>query len=566
MNILLTPARKYDFSGYGQNLKIVSLIIYPLFYLFAGFYFNSLIGGLSLISVDPDYVYFISGLTISEGYFKPGHIDHPGSPLQYLIAIVLRITYLFRKNTGVPYMDDVLGNPDIYISVVNLTLTVIIAVSVFWAGMYVFSKTKSFVYGLIIQTVPFVPFALYETIGRIVPELLFPLPLLTLSSFLIVKITSHNKKYSRNEILLLSIIMAFALSVKLTMISLFVIPLLTLKPWRKKLTFAGFSLLFFLIFSLPATLQIERFWEWITNLFMHSGRYGSGSKNIVDIQVFVQNLKTIAGLYRYFTYFIVFQIFFIPGSYFLLRKKKKTELNKIMLSVSLLLAILIQALITAKHYAPQYFVPAVMLNALLLLLNIEIIRAIFSGRLVLSISAVFLIVFLVWHLNDQIINLNYSSEGIGNRVMARKETGHYIKAVEKESIKIIVSQDYGCPMQEYAILFGTAWLANPLKPCYAEILGKLYPNTYQYTTFDNLFRFWGKEFDLEKIAVQNIPVYVYLENNNEELYEKTCAKLKEISERDFSVQKKLLFENPVNNEVLLQLFFSIQSSEPEITD
>jgi len=401
-------------------------------------------------------------------------------------------------------LEDVLGNPDLYISVVKYSLTAIMTISIFLAGKYVFRKTGSILYSMVVQTIPFVPFIWYQIIGRIVPELLLPLPVLALSAFLIGRLAGNKEKFDTKDLVILSVLMAFSLSVKLTMIPLWIIPLIIVKPWRNKFAVGGLSIVLFLIFSLPATLQIERFWGWISNLFIHSGNYGSGDNNIVDIAAFTANFTKIAHLYKYFTYFIVFQLVFIAVSLFLFRKKKPV-FKKVLWTFAVFLTILVQVVITAKHYAPHYFIPAVLLGPLLLLLTMGILRDYYHNRFFLVLSNLFFIVFIYWHIEQQLTNINYSSQGIGNHVASREETRHYIQTVEKESIKIIVSQDYGCPMPEYALLFGTAWLANPLKPRYNETFAKLYPRTYQYTTFDDRFRFWGEEFNTAKIIEQKMP-------------------------------------------------------------
>lgn len=537
-----------------KKYKLFPLLLYPIFYLFIGVYFNALIGDLSLIAVDPDYVYFISGLSISEGYFKVGHIDHPGSPLQYLIAIVLRITYLFRQDAGIPYLEDILGNTDLYISIVNFTLTAIISISIFIAGKYVLRKTGSIFYSLVVQTIPFVPFIWYQIIGRIIPELLLPIPILTLTAFLIGHLADKKEKFETKDLVILSIIMAFSLSIKLTMIPLWIIPIIIVKTWRNKFIVGGLSVVLFLIFSLPATLQIERFWGWISNLFIHSGNYGSGSKNIVDIAAFTTNFTKIAHLYKYFSYFIVFQLVFIPVSLFFFRKKKHVY-KKVSWAVAAFFTILLQAVITAKHFAPHYFIPAILLGPLLLLITLGILRDYYPEKLFLIFSNIFIIFFIYWHIEQQLNNINYSSQGIGSIVSAREETRHHVQTIEKESIKIIVSQDYGCPLPEYAIWFGTVWLANPLKPRYNEVLAKLYPNTYLYTTFDDRFWFWGEEFNPNKIVEQNIPVYLYLQHDTEELYLRAINKIFGDS-TNFSITKKLIFHNDINGEGFLKLNIS----------
>ena len=63
------------------------LAVIPVVYVLAGFYFNQLIGIFSLRNMDPEYIYFLSGLGIANGHFHIGHFDNPGTPLQVLIGL-----------------------------------------------------------------------------------------------------------------------------------------------------------------------------------------------------------------------------------------------------------------------------------------------------------------------------------------------------------------------------------------------------------------------------------------------------------------------------------------------
>jgi len=45
---------------------------------------------------DPDWSYLANSLLVAEGK-TPQHVDHPGTPLQILGAIVYRVNYLFSS-------------------------------------------------------------------------------------------------------------------------------------------------------------------------------------------------------------------------------------------------------------------------------------------------------------------------------------------------------------------------------------------------------------------------------------------------------------------------------------
>ena len=142
------------------------LFIFPLLYFIAGSYFRNLLGNLSLRSCDPEYIYYMSGLTLSDGAIKLGHVDNPGTPLQILMALVFKLTYFFRSSP-IPYVEDVLLNPDLYLSVTSLFITAITAGLLFYAGYKVYQSNKSIFYALLAQTAPFMPVIWYDLIDAL---------------------------------------------------------------------------------------------------------------------------------------------------------------------------------------------------------------------------------------------------------------------------------------------------------------------------------------------------------------------------------------------------------------
>jgi hypothetical protein len=535
--------------------KFKMILFFPLFYLFVGIYFRIILDAPSLRSIDPDYVYFMTGLNMSEGVIKVIHIDHPGTPLQFLVAIVFRLTHWLRGSaTG--YAEDVLRNPDLYLSVVNIAINIILAVALYAAGRYVAKKTGSVIYGMLVQTIPLISVILYEIIGRISPEQIIPLPIIALTAFLINHIAGKKKDFTTADLFILSLIIGLGLSIKLTMIPLLVIPLIIVKNWKSKILVTILSVVFFLIISIPVTLQIERFWNWTKDLFLHSGQYGSGEKNIIDLALFRENLGQMLRLQIHFSVLYLLMILIVLFSLIRFRKNRDSNVyRKTVIASAILLTVLFHAVMSGKHYAPRYFMPALMFGPLLIFLFVEIIKEFRPSKVLSSVLMIALSVFLLLTFTRQISVINYTSEAFESQIKARKMTRNISETFDKESIKVIVSQDYGCPFVEYALHFATVWSAQSLKPHYLEILAGLYPNTYQYTTWDGRFIHWGEPFDPEKIINQKISAYVYFEKNTEDLYNRTINKMLGNS-TGFTVDKKMLFENPVNGEVIFQLFFS----------
>ena len=70
-----------------------------------GFYF--------LKCVDPEYAYLFNGAIMAD--LKPDifYVDHPGTPLVVLIAVVMRVVHVFRG--GEDMLTDFIKNPEIYL-------------------------------------------------------------------------------------------------------------------------------------------------------------------------------------------------------------------------------------------------------------------------------------------------------------------------------------------------------------------------------------------------------------------------------------------------------------------
>lgn len=548
--------------------KRLLLLLFPLFYLLTGFYFRLILEDPSLRSVDPDYVYFCTGLNMAEGHIKVAHIDHPGTPLQYLTAVVFRMVWWFRGE-GAGFTDDILSHPDLYLAMVNLALTLLLAAAMLGAGRAVFRKTGSVTTAMVVQTIPLLPFILWEIIGRISPEQILALPIIALSVFLIGKSRSSEQEFTTADILVLALITGFGLSIKLTLLPLMFFPLMVAPGWKKKAGSLFLSLLFFLVIALPATLQIERFWHWIRDLFLFSGQYGSGEKNVVDLAQMAGNFRQMVRLEPHFSILTgimaAVTLISLAGTR---RKKHPVRHRRNMMAVAVLLAIALHALMAGKQYAPRYIMPAMMYGPLLIFLLCETVRERFPSRVVRGALSLLLAVFLIWTVNRQIPVIRYTSEAFRTQIKARKMTREAAAAFEPGSTRIIVSADYGSPFPEYALHFFTAWAPQSLKPHYAEHLGTLYPGTIHFNPLNSQLVYWGEAFDPAAETSDIKPVYLFLEKNQEELYTKTMGAV--LENRDsIKVEKELLFENPVNGESLFRLRFSpenpsgTESASPE---
>jgi hypothetical protein len=137
-----------------ETLKIrkAFLLLLPLIYFIISSYFRHLLGNLSLRSCDPEYIYFMSGLTMADGIIKVGHFDNPGTPLQLLVALVFRIVY-FIRSAPVSFVEDVFTHPDLYLGIVSQTIAALTTLLLLYAGMKILRITGNIAYALLIHGV-----------------------------------------------------------------------------------------------------------------------------------------------------------------------------------------------------------------------------------------------------------------------------------------------------------------------------------------------------------------------------------------------------------------------------
>ena len=154
----------------------VSLLLLPLIFLYFGFNFHRCTYGF-----DPEYAYLMNGLMINNAYHV-GHVDNPGTTVQWYSAFVLRSVHLFRNSDDIN--KDVILNPDHYIEYGRKGLNILNSLMIFILGFFIYRFTGNLLYSFIIQITPFLSSNLLEHAwARFSPE---PMLLLAVGLFNIV--------------------------------------------------------------------------------------------------------------------------------------------------------------------------------------------------------------------------------------------------------------------------------------------------------------------------------------------------------------------------------------------
>ena len=490
-----------------NSKKLLLLLLAPLAYFFLGSYIHQIIGLYSLRSADPEYIYFISGLSVANGKLMLGHIDNPGTPLQYLAALVFRGLYYLR-NHQVPFNEDVLGNADLYLRILNLVLTGVVTVFMYWAGKAAFKITNSLSYSILLQLSPLFTNIIFGNIGRITPENLMPIPVMLLSLLILKMVFLPKEEQAQKQWLWFGLISAFGLSIKLTYFPLWIIPLILLETWKDRFRYSATAVSAFFVMALPVTLQINIFWGWIKGLFLHSGQYGKGDSNIVNWNTVLPNFNNLWNENRDFIKVILILAVVLIVSFFYKKEKQKGLLQRI--SLAILCAVFIQIAIVCKQFESRYFIPAIMLFPVSLIMILEFLKSLSPSFSKFRSPPIVVIVFLSFYFGNQIPVIQSLSSSLDQEKTKKMPALNYMANLEKDAVKFLLPGGYGCPSPEYALMCSYGW-AGKQKEFFKPVLAKLFPDTYIYYPWDKTVNFWGNEPNIKETTR---PVYIYLENNN----------------------------------------------------
>jgi hypothetical protein len=502
-----------------QSHKIINpilLLLVPALYMCAGFFFHSERAFYFMQSVDPEYCYLFNGLNISQFTLKVWHVDHPGTPIQLLAAVVIRVVHLFHGNG--PLLKDVMQNSALYVNAINITMFSINSIALFFLGRVACKFTKSIIQSMFLQFTPFASFLVLTLIFRINPENMAILSMI-LMGILILKYLQRNDlpgKIIDKYLLGFAIVAGFTVAVKITFFPVFFIPFFLFKGLVRKIFYSFFSGLAFLIFIVPVIYY--RFWyfyDWIKNLFIHSGKYGGGEANVIDKNAYLTALKSTFSFEYFFTVsFFVFILALIIYQIPYIKSKFKNDLYyNVLLGITI--SMLLMILLVAKQFTFHYLTPAL----LPISLGIWIVVSIFFSKWKTIYKNIIFIVLILLMLSFDYRKIDeYHPVNISTKEGLMK-TYDFIKQNPSDKPIVISSGYYGCPYQQYSLCFGTFWGGEIMKPRYIEVLKEIYPDNYFYNGWDELFHDWeGNAFTYKDLLEKYKSIRFYsgdadVENN-----------------------------------------------------
>lgn len=477
--------------------------VIPLLTAILFIYYKICVGEYSLGGFfDPGYAYLFNSLNLSQlkGY-GVGHVDHPGTTVQSAGAIVIRLVYWIsplKENVA----EDLIYRPEHYVSAIAYFFVCFTAVCSFILGLVVYRKMKNIYVSVVMQLIPLYSATIYDHLADLSSEsFLIPSVLLILAvTFSFVSGGKFSRKKILFFVLLFSSVSGFGLASKITFFPLMVIPVFLIwrnGRYRDVFYYIAGTAVFTFIFVLPAISygNTEYFTEWIKNITLHSGQYGTGPKYVIHGESFMTNLVNIFSYEMHFV-LIYFSMFVFVILQFMPKFRSRLKENKYCILLNaIFISTTIYIIIISKHFEYHYLIPAYMLCLPALVCIFFISADLMSSELRKRLTGV-VAALLIIHVILMQIHL-FREFGDHLRIQAEAKKLDEFRMKNFKGVQLI---DGRLKTKEFAMIFGIAFSGKG--DIYKPIFLKNYP---EYIYFDKYLKEFGKlgSENLEKVLEHN---------------------------------------------------------------
>lgn len=467
----------------------IALLCIPILYVILVAYVSTLQGKYyQAYFSDPSYAYLMNSLNIVNGEL-PGHTDHPGTTIQLLGGLVIKVNVLIGniKEEITNITIEVLQSPEAYIKKISNLLVSIIAIAVFLFGFQVYRETKNIGLATISQAFPLTFSTLLLHMPRLQPE-----PLLIASSFLLATtmvplatgtVGNTSQKF---RAVLTGAIIGIGVVTKVTFVPL-ILFLLIFQGRKVKLFGVVAFVSTVIILTIPIWDSIPRVWSWLIGLLMHSGRYGNGEIGLPPISFLISsaiNLFRDTPLIFCFTPLLMISLFFS-------RKNDKNS-GVVFLQIISVLVLICSFVITIKHPSPRYLMPVLGLSGFFVLIivlscslkNVNLIVALTSIICALSIFKA------IGQTKEDLLRLREKHNDLSRLQELAQQYG------------CITVNYYRSSSPAYALQFGNDFARH----IYHRELNDLYPEHVSYNI-------WNKKFTGFQSTFSHPEVHSILENS-----------------------------------------------------
>lgn len=522
-------------------IKKVSVFVVPIVFLLLAILIHFSNGKFFLLNTDPEYFHLFNGLNMSIFNLAVDYIDHPGTTVQVLFAVSAHIVNLIFPGTDI--ITNALNHPEAFIHGANILLNICIAMALFILGYKTYQYSGNLLLSLLLQLTPFLSIRVLIISGRILPESVIIVPILILILFVIryiydKKENINNRKYA----LAFAIIGGLGMATKLFYLPFLIIPLFLLQTKKSKWNYLFYTAIATVIFAFPLFVNFGKSWTWYSNMLLHSGKWGSGDLNIIDLSEIPDRLQQL---------FYTDRIFFILTGlaiaqlilYFSLKILKNNTRVSVLVKrtlLSVITTIIIFGLFVTKHFAHHYIIPILVLKAFVVFLMAILLTETIelkNIRRYISIAAALIAVLIIL---PQLKQLSASVQFKQSQAAKFEERLNLLKTYnQKENILIISPHYRGAPFMQTAMA-GGVMLSGQLRSTFKYELREKYPNTFLYVTWSDQFYFWDEFLDANEFIDPQKPVYIFIGEGKDIHLEMILERIKDAFP-SYSAELKVLY-------------------------
>ena len=527
--------------------------IVPVLFVTVVYFLHLSIGNFHQLSIDPEYALLYNGIVVGTGTFAINFIDHPATPLIFIIGFAARAYHLLFAE--LPYLHDFLNNPETYIKAANFLNVLLIAFTLSFSAIKIHKYSKSLLLAIGFQLALF---ANHTTVGissRLIPEASMIIPLALIATLTIKYIYSSKENVLKKYLWQFPLIIAFGVGCKLSFAPMLLFPFILLKTnLREKLRLVLYSFLFCAIFAYPILTNFKTSFQWFTSIVSHSGMHGSGESAFINWEVIPLNCKLLFQLDPVFWGLLFFNIILVTINFFtppLSTFGKRVRRAQI----SIIITILIISALTIKHFAYHYFMPFLFLKIFLVLLAAFSIKEIITNKLNCNLNKTippltFTIASIFVFFEGNSIHQTYN-QNINRRTTLEQSHREIKNKITDRNAAILVDAPYwGGPFEAYAHAFGFM-KTHKRKTYYKTALKEKYDNFFWFIGWDDNFNHWDNFVGFSHIFNKTNSLYIY--SYHPENYKLIKEKLNQFTSNNYEVKSTILYQNNDSTEKLIYI-------------
>ncbi len=358
------------------SIKSFIFLIIPVVTAFIAVHVRSVTTPYFLLNYDPDYAYLFNGLSILD-FLAPAHIDHPGTPVQILAAIVVKLFHPFESTAYI--IKSVINDPEPYLFSINNVLIALNVIALVTVGIIFHQKTNRIDLGLLVQLSPILFSTTIISLGRVTPEPLLLCISTILTGLIGFTLSTHQETESPKLVKAFGWASGLGITTKLTFLPIIFLPLALfrsipiLKLYLRYLCLA--SLAFTSVFILHPK-HYYSFVRWTFDLFMGTGIYGQGERTIIEPQKFLADLFRVALDQPLYLFIIALALVAFFANFRGIREFHKQSF----LLLGLITIHLMAICIVAKHpQSMRYLIPSLGLSGVTLVIAILALESAFRN-------------------------------------------------------------------------------------------------------------------------------------------------------------------------------------------